>query len=100
MYSLFRGMNVTRRTTRRAGVSIAYVVVVFMAMVAMSSLAIDFARVQMAKTQLRTAVDGACRAGVIGAQTSSSQAKVDAKAVALANLVDGTGLTLTNSDIS
>lgn len=94
-----QGMNVANIKSRRKGTSIAYVCVIMSALLGISTLAVDFGRVQLAKTQMHLAVDAASRAAVIGLVTSSSQARTDGKAVALQNLVDGTGLTLTNADI-
>jgi uncharacterized membrane protein len=75
-----------------------YTLVVLPAMLAICSLAVDYARVQVAKTQLIAVTDAAARAGAINIQNGNSVAK--AQAVAAANKVDGSAMTLLTSDIS
>jgi Flp pilus assembly protein TadG len=80
-------------------VVIIYVAIMMVAMVGFCSLAVDLGRVQTAKTQLRCAVDAAARAAVCCLAQSSSAAQAAAIAIAAQNQVDGTALTLTNSNV-
>src|SRR6185437_12532543 len=89
-----------RKTSSRVGVTIVYVIIIMTAILGLASFAVDYGRVELAKTQLHAATDAAARAGAVGLLTSTTQAKSDAKAIALANLVDGTGLVLKNADIT
>lgn len=61
------------------------------------SLAVDLGRVQLARTQLRDAVDAACRYAVTG--VSDGTYLVKAQSVASANMVDMTALALTSGDV-
>lgn len=84
---------------RRRGFSIVYLCVIMLAMIAMASYAVDYARVQIAKTQLKIAADAAALYGITGLNTSVSTAQSRAIAAAGQNKVDGTALTLASSDI-
>ncbi len=78
---------------------LVYIVIALVALIGICSLAVDFGRVQVAKSQLRHAADAAARAGAAGLATSATQARTNAIAIAAANSVDGSALTLSTSDI-
>ena len=67
---------------RGRGVTIFYVTAIMTAMMLFASLAADVARVQLAKTQLRSAVDGAARYGALGLDTDHGTAINNAVAAA------------------
>lgn len=94
-------MRNEKKPLHRSGITVAWAVIVMLGLLSIASLAVDLGRVQLAKTQLRSAVDASGRAAGItlieGGSTNSIRSA--AKAVASANLIDGTGLTLQNSDI-
>jgi Flp pilus assembly protein TadG len=94
-----RGTNRIRARRRRRGLAIVYVAISMSVMMGFCSLAVDLARVQAAKTELRTAVDAAARAAACSLPQGSSTARAAAIAIANANAVDGTALTLTSSNI-
>ena len=76
------------------GVSLVYLVVAFAALCGFVSLAADYGRVQLVKSELRTAADAAARAAGValaGGPASARQAAVD---VAAANTADGTRVAL------
>ena len=62
------------RPARRRGASMLYVVTVMSVMVGFASLAIDFGRVQLAKSELRTAVDAVARYALKGAPKQATMA--------------------------
>lgn len=64
---------------------------------AIGSLAIDFARVQLAKTQLRAAVDATARYAVTGLVNSTHVAK--AIAAAADNTVDGSAVSIGSGNV-
>lgn len=79
---------------RSKGISLIYVVVFMVALTAFCSLGVDLGRVQLAKTELRRAADGAGRAGAAGLALDTGEATRLARQFALANVVDGTPLDL------
>ncbi len=89
---------ITRKQSKR-GFSLAYCTVTMVGMLGFASLAVDFGRVQVAKTQLRAAVDASARHAASQLSTSPAAAYQGAIAVAAQNKVDGTSLVLQNSDI-
>jgi len=58
------------------------------------SLAVDLGRVQVAKTELRTAADAAAMSAMAGLATSVSQAQANAVSAAIGNTADGTPIVL------
>jgi Flp pilus assembly protein TadG len=78
----------------RRGIAAVYSILMLMILCGLVSMGVDLGRVQLAKTQLRSAADGAARAGAAGLATSVTQAKTDAAAVAAANTCDGVAVAL------
>src|SRR2546421_13042758 len=76
-------------TPLRQGIAAAYSILMLVALCGLVSMGVDLGRVQLAKTELRSATDAAARAAAAGLATSVSQCKTDAVAVAAANLCDG-----------
>lgn len=83
----------------RRGVSAIYLVVYLVVLSAFCSLAVDLGRVQLAKTELRRAADGAARAAAAGLLTNPDQAISLARQFANLNNVDGVPLNLESQDI-
>lgn len=71
-----------------------YLVALLATLCALTSLGVDLGRVQLAKTELRRAADGAGRAGAAGLSLDTSEAVRLARQFASANLVDGSPLDL------
>ncbi|HEX8916772.1 MAG TPA: TadG family pilus assembly protein [Humisphaera sp.] len=88
------------RSARRTGYVLVYSITLMVTLLAVASVAVDWGHVQLAKTQLMGATDAAARAGAAGLATSPAEAYAAAKRAALANVVDGTPLTLSDSDIA
>jgi Flp pilus assembly protein TadG len=74
-----------------------YSTIVLFVLIAFTSLAVDFGRAQLAKSELRAAVDAAARYGAQGFSTSTVVAK--AKAAAAENRVDGRAFALQTADV-
>jgi hypothetical protein len=94
--SLFRSRE------RSRGAALIYITVSMVAMMGFCSLAVDLGRVQAAKTELHTGADAAARYGALGLSNiiyGTSAASNNAIAVAAQNLVDGSPLVLTSSDV-
>ena len=83
-----------RKAAPRRGAVLLYSVVMMVTLMAISSLAVDWGRVQMVKTQLRTAVDAAARAGASGLEIGVAEALSRARATARANKADGASVDL------
>jgi hypothetical protein len=79
--------------------AIMYLLTVLGAVVGFASFAVDYGKVTLAKTELRRSVDAACLAGCSGLSVSPTEARNRAKAYALSNSVNGSPLTLLDSDI-
>ena len=56
------GRVIQTNRRRRTGVALIYVMVMMTALIAFASLGTDYARVQLAKTELQRAADAAARA--------------------------------------
>jgi len=78
----------------RRGIAAAYSILMLVALCGLVSLGVDLGRVQLAKTELRSAADAAARAGVAGLATSVTQARNDAVATAAANTCDGSAVVI------
>src|SRR4029077_2429388 len=78
----------------RRGIAAAYSILMLIALCGLVSMGVDLGRVQLAKTELRSAADGAARAGVAGLATSVTQAQNDAAATAAANTCDGSAVVI------
>lgn len=85
-------MSFIMRRRNRGGYTFILAIVAMTTMCMIISLAVDLGRAQLAKTQLRAAADAAARYGARG--FSNNSVNSNAKAAALQNLVDGTGLVL------
>src|SRR5438067_13216026 len=82
------------RFSPRRGIAAVYSILMLVALCGLVSMGVDLGRVQVAKTELRSAADAAARAGVAGLATSVSQAQIDAVATAAANNCDGSAVVL------
>lgn len=91
------------RSRRRPhpGFTTVYAISVMTVIIAFCSLGADYGRVQLAKAELRRAVDAAARAASLAMRQgkTTAQAQADAIATAAENTVDGIALTLTTSDV-
>src|SRR5687768_16951228 len=96
---LRRGLRRTRTQYRRRGVAIFYGTIALFVLIAFASLSVDFGRVQLARSELQTAIDAAALYGVTGLSTDVTTTRTRVKAAALENKVCGVGLTITDSDI-
>lgn len=86
------------RRSRYRGVSIVYTIVIMTAMLMFCSLGVDVARVQVAKTEVRRAVDDAARYGAGGFAQDYSLAIRRAMDIPASNTVDGTKFELVQKD--
>jgi hypothetical protein len=89
----------TRRT--HFGFTTVYALSIMTAIIALCSLGADYGRVQVAKGELRRAVDAAARAAsqAMRQGKTDAQAQADAIATAAQNSVDVSALALTTSDV-
>jgi Flp pilus assembly protein TadG len=78
----------------RRGASLMYLLVLLIALTMFASLSVDVARVQLAKTQVRTAVDSAARYAAMGLDRDASTAVANAVDAASLVNVDGKPLAL------
>src|SRR6266550_6914676 len=78
----------------RRGIAAIYSILMMVALCGLVSLGVDLGRVQLAKTELRSAADAAARAGVAALANSVTQAQNDAVATAAANTCDGSSVVL------
>ncbi|HEX4056462.1 MAG TPA: pilus assembly protein TadG-related protein [Tepidisphaeraceae bacterium] len=86
--------------SRRRGMAMIYVIVGMIAMLGFVSLAVDLGRVQTSKTELRRACDAAARAGAAFIPNGLSAVQSEAITLAASNKVNGTALTLNNSNVT
>lgn len=84
---------------RNHGISVVWGCVYMLVLCAFCSLAVDLGRVQLAKTELRRAADGAARAGAAGLVIDTDEAVALAQDFARRNRVDGQPLSLNRNDI-
>ena len=91
----------TGRMRRRGGITVVYTIIAMAAILGLCSLGMDYGRVQLAKYELRRAVDAAARAGALNLRQGgdATTARAAAVAVAAENTVDGNVLTLTASHV-
>jgi Flp pilus assembly protein TadG len=80
------------------GVAIVYVAVMISVLMGLTALAVDFARVQVAKNELRQATDAAAIYAVSG--ISSGTAVSQAITAAADNNVDGATLTISSANVT
>src|SRR3954470_7567364 len=78
----------------RRGVTLIYALVMMLVLVAFVSFAVDFARVQLAKTELQMATDSAARYGASGLSSGPAVVKTRITSAAADNTVDGTPLII------
>lgn len=64
-------------STRRAGLSVVYVVVMLVALIAFVSLAVDIGRLRLATTEVQLASDAAARAGAYALPTHNAGTAID-----------------------
>jgi Flp pilus assembly protein TadG len=89
-------MNLLKIIARRfrRGIAAVYSILMLMVLCGLVSMGVDLGRVQLAKTELRSAADGAARAAAGGLPMGVSQAKTNAAATAAANLCDGSPVVI------
>lgn len=83
----------------RRGVSLLYTAIIIIALFAIISLAVDYGTVQLAKSQLQSTTDAAALAAASGLPLSSTEARSRAKTIGSSNKINGSPLTLLDSDI-
>ena len=83
-----------RPRRRRTGVSALYSIILLTALIGMSSLGVDYARVQLAKTELQRGADAAARYAASTLSSGTATARSNAVACAAQNTVDGQSLVL------
>jgi Flp pilus assembly protein TadG len=84
---------------RHHGMAMIYTLVTTLTLLGFVSLAVDLGRVQVTKTQLRTAADAAARWGAIGLQTSQDVASSNAISAAAGHKVDNSAMVLLPADV-
>ena len=80
--------------------SVLYVGIVLVAVFAMATLAMDYGRVQLAKTQLRIAVDCSAKYAVQWVSSGATTALAKANDAAADNKVDGNTITFGSGDVT
>ncbi len=88
----------TTLNTRKRGVSLLYSSVIMVGLFGITSLAVDWGRVQVAKSQMRAAVDAASRNAAMLLPNGPSAAVAGARAAASENVVDGSSLVLNQAE--
>ncbi len=87
----------TTLNKRKRGVSLLYSSVIMVSLFGISSLAVDWGRVQVAKSQMRAAVDAASRNAALLLTSGAPAAVAGAVDAADDNIVDGSPLLLNQS---
>ena len=100
------GLSNTNPVTRsrgeaesRRGFTLVLYAIMIPALIAIASLAVDLGRVELAKTEMRGAVDSAARAACAYIPSDLTNARAAAIAAAVRNTVDGVALELRTQDI-
>jgi Flp pilus assembly protein TadG len=83
--------------TRRSGIAVVYMLIMFTVLAALVSLAVDYGRVSLDKAQLQLAADAAARHGAEGLPTNCQT--TNAQTAAAANIIEGSPVKLLSSDI-
>ncbi|HRK30807.1 MAG TPA: pilus assembly protein TadG-related protein [Tepidisphaeraceae bacterium] len=83
----------------RRGVALVYVFFVMAILIVVSSMGVDYGRAHLVKTQLRAAADASARAGASSLLQDPDRVVRLTKEFALKQIVDGSPLTLLDSDI-
>jgi hypothetical protein len=82
-------MTTNRINKRHNGIGLVYAIMIMVALCAICSFAVDYGRVELAKTQLRSAADAAALAAANTLLSDITAAPRVAAGIASANLVDG-----------
>ena len=85
--------------SNRGGFALVLYAVMIPALIAIASLAVDFGRVELAKTEMRGAVDAAARAACAYIPSDLTSARAAAITAASRNTVDGVSLELRTQDV-
>lgn len=93
-----RKLRILNRSCRR-GATLVYVGMSVFALGGLASFAVDFGRVQMARAEMRCAVDASVRAATMALASGPAAAQQAAQEAAAANLVDRSPLVLQPGDI-
>lgn len=93
------GSHMNKLHSYRRGVALIYVFFVMAVVIAVSSMAVDYGRAHLVKQQLRAAADAAARAGASALLQDPDRAVRTTKEYALRQNVDGSAVTLLDSDI-
>ena len=88
-----------RPDSARGGAAALYSLFALVALAGMTTLAVDLARVQVAKSELQTAVDAATRQAAANLHLGYATAQSKAITAAAYNKVDGSSLVLQSGDI-
>src|SRR3954464_2548120 len=83
----------------RRGAMTLYLVIMLTGLVGICSLGADYARVQVAKTELQRAADAAARYAAMGLSSSPATARANGKTVSLENTTDALPVVLLDTDI-
>ncbi len=86
--------NRMKTHTHNRGISIIYATIIMVALFAFASLGVDWGRVQVAKSQLRSATDAASRSAAAALTNGTSATITAATNSANDNFVDGSRLSL------
>jgi Flp pilus assembly protein TadG len=88
-----------RRGNARRGLAMLYVLVLLTILFALASFAVDYGRVQLAKTQLRAAVDDAAKWGALAVKSGKNTVLSRCNAAAAENTVDGVAPSFSLADV-
>jgi Flp pilus assembly protein TadG len=88
-----------RRNSNRSGVGLVYSIIAMSVLLLICSFAVDYGRVQMAKTQLRTAVDAAALAAAGDLPNGTNKVIATAIEFASRNDCENTSVIITDKDI-
>lgn len=93
-------MRRARTTSKRpGGFVIPLMAIMFTLLIVMVAFAVDIGHINVAKAELRAAIDAANLAGASGLMVSPTEARTRAKSVASSNKIGGKALVLQDSDI-
>src|SRR4051812_21836610 len=90
---------VVSQKPHRRGIATIYFLLAFVVLVGFVSFATDYAHVQLAKTQLETATDAACRYSTHYAANGQAAVLSKASAAAAENQINGKPLALQSADV-
>ena len=92
-------MSAFKFVKRHRGAMLPAICAIMILMLLMAMCAVDVGAIWVTKAELRQAADAAVFAGASGMRSGPATARARAKAAALANTVNGSGMVLTDSDI-